>query len=624
MKKAIHYIQLLIIFLIATTTFAQQNSSYQKSKATKKPLARTVNVSDIKNDYKFNIQYLEMPSPCSGSYKTYLRKLKEEMPAKKYSNNSPKANRTIDAPNVLTDFEGNIFNGHIPNDNDIAISNNGIIVSVINSVIYFFNSDSMINNAVSLKAFASDSIHTEGKFDPRIIYDPTADRFILTFLNGFDDKTSCLFLAFSQTNDPTGNWNIYTLQGNPLSDSSWSDFPMIAITENELFYTINLLRNTKPGENWKNTFKQTIIWQIDKSTGYKGDSLKLTFYHDIEFEATNIRNLCPVQGGSYPTTPNMYFLSNRNFSLECDSIFVVEITGELNNAQTKLNISLSLSDSNYGVPPLADQPINRKFETNDARILDSYIENNEIHFVGNSINFYNNFASIYHGIISNLSTTKNVHLNIVKHPYLEFGYPSIAYTGSNSNDEAIILTNHSSDTINPGISTFFYKNKSYSEIKRIKEGETRVTLQSQAEQRWGDYTGLQRKYNENIVWGCGYYGKLRNSTPRRVNGTWIFALQSPSFSTTEQKPQSELKTISFPNPASNFFYLEFENNKKQILDFYLYDINGKIQKHFMRERIKIGKNALSFDVSPLKNGVYFLIAKNNDEVVLKERIVIQK
>ena len=104
----------------------------------------------------------------------------------------------------------------------------------------------------------------------------------------------------------------------------------------------------------------------------------------------------------------------------------------------------------------------------------------------------------------------------------------------------------------------------------------------------------------------------------------IFALQSPSFSTTEQKPQSEFRTISFPNPASNFFYLEFENNKKQILDFYLYDINGKIQKYFMRERIKIGKNALSFDVSPLKNGVYFLVAKNNNEVVLKKRIVIQK
>jgi hypothetical protein len=75
------------------------------------------------------------------------------------------------------------------------------------------------------------------------MYDPKADKFVLMCPVGFVDSTSKIIVGFSQTNDPNGNWNLYTLPGNPLNNNLWSDYPMISMTEKELFLSINLLYN---------------------------------------------------------------------------------------------------------------------------------------------------------------------------------------------------------------------------------------------------------------------------------------------------------------------------------------------------------------------------------------------
>jgi hypothetical protein len=69
---------------------------------------------------------------------------------------------------------------------------------------------------VSLDTFGALIQHPHGKYDPRVIYDPKRDRFIIVFLNGFTDQTSFIYVAFSESNDPLGNWHLYTLPAIPF------------------------------------------------------------------------------------------------------------------------------------------------------------------------------------------------------------------------------------------------------------------------------------------------------------------------------------------------------------------------------------------------------------------------
>ncbi|MBL0052360.1 MAG: hypothetical protein IPP29_13025 [Bacteroidetes bacterium] len=44
----------------------------------------------------------------------------------------------------------------------------------------------------------------------------------------------------------------------------WTDFPMMALTNDELFITVNLLY---PDSSWQTGFNETIIWQVNKHDG---------------------------------------------------------------------------------------------------------------------------------------------------------------------------------------------------------------------------------------------------------------------------------------------------------------------------------------------------------------------
>jgi hypothetical protein len=613
---------LLFIVLICfiQISIGQNEFGYKVSKIITVPKAAVVNPGNITEDWNASLQLLEKANP--EMYQSELQKIKSALPAKKTSTFSAKRS-TIEQPNKETGFEGNRFNNSVPNDNDLAISNDSKIISVINTTIRFYNPDSSLIKDISLQAFATDLNLPEGKYDPRVIYDPLSDRFIMVFLNGFNDSTSYAIVAFSKTNDPTSDWNVYKLEGNPLHDTSWSDFPIIAINEHELFLTFNLLKNDI---DWKTGFKQSIIWQIDLNSGYSGSAIKTRLYSDINYKGLRLRNLCPVQGGSKPINSNIYILSNKNFAISTDSFFFGEITGRMDDTATKFKLQTSFSDIHYGVAPSADQPKKYFSETNDARILDGYYENGTIYFVGNTINFDNNQASVYHGKLS-VSNPGTIKLTILKdtNVTLEFGYPSIAYTGSTlSPDESIILFDHTSATVFPGVSCIFYKNGEYSNIFRLKAGNSHIIIQPGRIQRWGDYTGLQRKYNANgIVWGSGYFGKFDTSqTMRRVNATWIASIKSPTYKSIDDKESinnNNLKT--FPNPVKQDFTLEFESKNTTVFEFLLYDQSGKQVKLLLKNLVYAGKNVFAFNSELLMPGFYYLVIKSNQEKFTQKLII---
>ncbi len=559
----------------------------------------SVNISKISVDWEVQLNNLGSPFVANNIYKSYLQNIKEET-AKKYprktSFNGQFKNYEItssaDTPVVVSEFEGNLFtiNDGVPNDNTLAISNDGILVSAVNSNIYMFdiNNDTLLKK-ISLSGF-SDTLGTfSHQYDPKLIYDPSENRFIIVYLAGFTDSTSNIVVGFSQTGDPTGFWNMYLLSGNPLNDTSWTDYPSVAISNCELFITVNLLKNMGDTGIWQNSFKQTIIWQIDKHNGYSGDSINTRLWENINYNGNPLRNLAPIQGGDNLYGPDMYLLSDKNFDISNDTIFIVHISDSLYNNPI-LTVTPVISDKHYGMPPDARQSIQylpydtiyNVLATNDARILGGFYQNGKIQFVANSIDHSTGYPAVYHGIIDMSDITVNA--NIISDTALDFGYPNISYSGINS-DQAIITFNHTSPTVKPGFSGIYYNgNDEYSQRITIKEGSSYVNMLSGTYERWGDYTGSQRRVSEDTVriWVSGFFG--RKVSVYYTSGTWIAELQNPADEAINITKQ--LKVITYPNPADDIVNFKFELPKNAVIEISVFDTRGKLVKTLFNSEAK--------------------------------------
>lgn len=504
----------------------------------------TFNPRTAEPDFNAQLRSLEAPSPDGDSYKSFLmrQKIESRKQFPQQLNTAPKKKESA-APqprvgegffmDFKTPISNNAYSGGIPNDNTLALSNDGILLASVNSTLwaYDLNADSALfqpSHHISLSKMANGSF-IQNYYDPKLIYDKKSDRFILVFLKDNLPSTSAIIVCFSSTNNPLDPWYVYSLPGNPLDNGRWTDFPAISITENELFITANLII---PGVSWQVGFDGSIAWQIDKQSGYNNDSvLSLKFHEPPTFGGKFTRNLHPVQNINQDGD-RQYFLSNRNFDITNDTIFLMYIDGTLDNPSAEMLVGMGKTTPNYGVPPNGRQADTdttdptKGLQTNDGRVLGAITNGEWIQFVSNTVNPTTGFSSIYHGLIQHPATEyQKISGTILGDPVLDFGYPNIAYTGNEDCDiESMIGFNFSSLTDFPGIGTIYFANDStHSDLVRIKEGEAYVDKHSDSYERWGDYFGIQKRHNTTgEVWIAGFYGLPSNS-----NGTWINHLESP-------------------------------------------------------------------------------------------------
>jgi type IX secretion system substrate protein len=374
------------------------------------------------------------------------------------------------------------------------------------------------------------------------------------FLNGFTPATSYIIVAFSSSTNPNDPWNLFALSGNPLNDNTWSDYPAVAITKDELFITINQLN---PDSSWQTGFVQTLIWQMDKNAAFDGDTtINTLLWSDIKFAGKTIRYFTPMKGGTGPKGPNMYFLSNQNFGINTDTIFVAEISDNISSNAAAIDVKRTNSSVKYGMPPQGRQTGGHILDTNDDRILGGFYENGKIQFVGNTawypIAYPDTFlyAGIYHGFVDSLDSDQPVvTANIIYDPdtILDLGYPNIAFSGNQyCEDEAIITFNYTAPSVFSGSSAIYYANDgSYSDFVTLKTGDNYVDILAGTYERWGDYSGIQRKFNEEgVVWASTSWG----NTNKR-NATWISELFSPDTSHSAQHSRVLVTSIDTINPS---------------------------------------------------------------------------
>lgn len=491
-------------------------------------------------------------------------------------NNSVATKKNGNLPFISKNFPGNLTNGGTPMDNNVAVSHEGKVVSVVNTNVRIFDSTGQFLFSRSLSNFANKLGILDRPFDPHVLYDADEKRFIMMFLNGADHTNTNLILAFSETEDPTKTWNFYKLEGNITPNQWWSDYPFFAISNQELFISVLLWDDDESG--WDSDAKDENIWQINKFDGYEAKPLRSKVYNNLEINGRQVWNSRPVgealKNCSYP----FYFVANRPKDIENDSIFLLQISGPITSGADSLSYLIMQSPVKYGLQPNALQNGNKKLRTNYCDIQHAFIENNIIHFVSNSISSSSGLSAIYYGRIDFNNSSFDAQIIESNSNYLN--YPSIAYSGSGAADHSVIIScQHSNSNSFPGVSAFYVNtNFEPSDELILIEGKGAVNiLVNDSLERWGDYIGsCIWPGQKGKVWVAAAYGNANGNY-----GNQIFCLQNTDLALKQNFVKEEKSISIYPNPISEKFSVKI--NAKEIGNYKIrvFTLEGKLIQEYV-------------------------------------------
>jgi hypothetical protein len=222
-----------------------------------------------------------------------------------------------------------------PPDGDVATSAEWL-VQVNEDVVVMYN---WLTNAFTQTKLSTLFQTSDFLFDPRVIYDPYWDRFVVTAaacLNcGTLNNASLLAVAVTKTNDPTGSYWIAFPKTS--TNGSFTDFPQLGMDLNSLILTYNIFA---PG----GTFLAPFVSSVAKATLYNGLASK--------FFAFSFGGVCTI------APPFVLDLSSVDYLLSfCPGDTKVSILSLINaglqGAQLNLDNTVDVSG---GIPPAAKQP----------------------------------------------------------------------------------------------------------------------------------------------------------------------------------------------------------------------------------------------------------------------------
>jgi hypothetical protein len=631
-------IAFLMIFSIEVS--AQSASGIKIERDIKTPLLHKFDPMTVP-DVWINIaseETEEMPLPSGIDEK--LRKEVDAARMAKLKQSNISNRKIIDAPPTpQKDFNPSLLKGTdvnpgsgTPNDNHIAVANDGKFIGVMNTVIRIFNDTGKPIKTWSLENFIIPNKKINPftpltrTFDPRVVYDPYEDRFIVVYMHGDYDKTSFIVVGFSSPGDPLKPWNVYKIPGNPLLDSAWSDYPIVAHNKEDIFITLNILGN---GTTWEEGFRQAIIWQLRKEDGYKGDTMHKNFFHNIKFQNKPVRSICAIQNGPMPNGTDNYFVSVRPIDAENDTVFLHRITNTQKSGVANIEMKLLKSPETYGFPSSALQPdtgMRFKLRTNDCRVLSGIRSGNQIQFMQNSMNFKTLQAHLMHSTIYNANDVAPIiQSKLYTDDTLDFGYPALAYASMNENDPSVIITSvYSSFYHYPGVG-MLYRNRygEYSNYIKLKKGSSLInyTYIKKDEQRWGDYEGIQAKYNEPGVFYCvGSYGKQNDMhayiSRIKINDKFI------------KQPVESVRV--FPIPSNDgILNIEVSATQNAVYHGEIYNItaqsiSNKTNHNKIDFAVEAGTHLYQLHTHNLAPGIYQIhILNNSNDIILTKKIQIQ-
>ncbi len=417
------------------------------------------------------------------------------------------------APTPLRNFEGIKATGWLPPDCTMAAGPLHVVLSV-NSSIAVYTTAGTQRLQRTLTQWFSNVVTNFTIFDPKLLYDQYAGRFVLLAVARNSSNQSLFLLSISQTSDPTGGWYNYRLDARKdgtTNTNNWADYPGLGVDSQALYLTANMFRIG-------GGFAYSKIRVVPKAGPYAGGAL--TYSDLVNMKNGNGSTAFTVQPCHQFGAPGAMSLVNSLFP-SGNQLTLWSLT---NPTGTPVLSRRTVRTDPYSLPPDAIQKGGgTPLDTGDVRILNAVSRDGSVWCAlttsenwgttqtVSAIHWFQinatSGALVQQGIygssrqyLSYPALTPDSHGNMImvfcRSSSSEFA--SIRFTGRRVSDAAGQLQN--SDLLKAGVANY-------------------LGLDASGRNRWGDYNGISLDPSGRTVW---FYSMFANR-PANTWGTWVGA-----------------------------------------------------------------------------------------------------
>jgi hypothetical protein len=377
----------------------------------------------------------------------------------------------------------------------------------------------------------SEARDTNFFFDPRVVYDEHAGRFVLVvFQRRFAPDVSRIWLSVSkgETPDTIADWNQVYINGAVSINGSrtWVDFPGVEVDEEAVYITANMYRFSD------GMYAGVRLWIVDKGVqgGVYAGKAPSFMRTDPVAKAGIAGTTMPAQihgstgvDGSVGT-----FLSNIIAYPDGQTYLqIVTVFNPLKSpTYTIQTIDLGIITQGSVLPLAPQRGTTTKIATNDARILDAVWRNQKLWvvFIINPIVGMNRDQSTAHWVrcrTSGGTVTYEAQGDLGGEGIAAGTFTYIPSVAVNMRGLVAYGYSASSPTTFAGAySSVGTSQQSYT----VRSGlAPYARLYADNENRWGDYSGISVDPTDDSFWVFNQYADIVGSLDDGGNGRWATA-----------------------------------------------------------------------------------------------------
>lgn len=169
--------------------------------------------------------------------------------------------------------------GFFPSDVNGAVSTQYNALTVNDHFVVYSKSGTVKKN-VTLNSFFG--YGTESMFDPRVVYDSTWKRFVVSADSFEESGTTQIFgLAITQTSNPTGPiWDYLLNFKGVCGNGNFVDYPQISTSQDAVIITVNCFQDSN------NAYLGSAVIGLAKATVYNGQGFSVPVFRYFNTTAT--------------------------------------------------------------------------------------------------------------------------------------------------------------------------------------------------------------------------------------------------------------------------------------------------------------------------------------------------
>jgi hypothetical protein len=311
------------------------------------------------------------------------------------------------APSLLTsfnaaDFADNIaLSGgfaYIPPD-PIAAAGLNHVVNVVNKIIEWYTKAGGLQNQQTLQAFftAHGTTPVNATFDPKVVYDHFADRFVVVALEVQDTaagdpvNSSRILVAVSDDGDPNGTWYTTAINSKLFISGAdrWADYPGLELDQDVVYVTTNMYGFGG------GSYAGVRLWIIRKGLGsggfYDGGAATVTVHNPYAGAGVAITTMPALIYGAPGGTIGTWLVSYSGLTgggnVYVQTIQVNDPTGTgggpffVNQQFIPYGTVAGTDNTSFAVPNAPQSGSGIGIETNDRRALDAVWRHSKLYMV---------------------------------------------------------------------------------------------------------------------------------------------------------------------------------------------------------------------------------------------------